>query len=389
MNESQSDLIQRIHASEHHAVVAVTGGGSRAVADLLAVPGASRTVLEAVVPYSSTSLAEWLHGRPEQFCSPATARQMAMAAYRRGVHLRRAERPEIDPIFAPWPVVGLGCTASLLSDRPKRGPHRVHLAAQTASATIVRSLELTKEARARVEEERVVAALIIDLIAEACEVGERPPVHLLPGETVAAHRTDAPPEWQDLLAGESARTSVRPGFAWRDDPPRAVFPGSFHPLHAGHLRMAEIAAAKLGVPVDFELSIENVEKPPLDFEEMTSRATQFSNETRIWFTRAPRMTQKAGLFPEATIVCGIDTLLRVADPRFAAGSEATRDQDIAQIANLGCRFLVFGRQTPRGFETLDNVSIPEALRRISTGVPESEFREDVCSTDVRKMMNDE
>ena len=33
-------------------VVAVTGGGSQAIADLLTVPGASATVLEAVVPYS-------------------------------------------------------------------------------------------------------------------------------------------------------------------------------------------------------------------------------------------------------------------------------------------------------------------------------------------------
>lgn len=384
MNETQHDLIRRIHDSEHHAVVAATGGGSQAIAALLSVPGASRTMLEAIVPYSATALNEWLAGRPEQYCSPAAARQMAMAAYRRGVHLRQAERPELDPVFAPWPVVGIGCTASLASDRPKRGPHRIHVAAQTQRSTFVRTLELTKEARSRADEEAIAAALVLDLLAEACEVDERPPMRLPQDETIVAHRTDAPLEWQELLSGQSARTSVRPGFAWRDDPPRAVLPGSFHPLHAGHRRMAEIAAAKLGVPVDFELSIDNVEKPPLDFEEMTTRAAQFPNEARIWFTRAPRMTQKAGLFPEATLVVGVDTLLRVADPRYAAGSEANRDHDIAQLANLGCKFLVFGRAAPSGFQTLDDVQIPEALRRICISVPESEFREDVSSTEIRK-----
>ena len=65
-------------------VLAVTGGGSRAIADLLAVPGGSRTLLEAVVPYSASALAAWLGSRPDEFCSAATARAMAMVAFQRG-----------------------------------------------------------------------------------------------------------------------------------------------------------------------------------------------------------------------------------------------------------------------------------------------------------------
>jgi hypothetical protein len=377
------ELIQKIHDAPHHGVLAVTGGGSRAISDLLAIPGGSRTLLEAVVPYSSSALIDFLGAKPEQFCSSTTARQMAVAAYRRAVKLRAVNHAEFDPAFASWPAVGLGCTASLASDRPKLGTHRVHVAAQTAGSTWSWSLELTKGARSRAEEETVAAALLIDLLAEVCNVAARPAPQLWPGETIVRHRTDAPKEWQELLAGVSARTSIRPNFAWRDDPPRAVFPGSFHPLHDGHRRMAAVAAERLGVPVDFELSMENVEKPSLDFEEMAARASQFADDARIWFTRAPRMTQKAALFPGTTIVCGIDTLLRVADPRFS-GSEAERDRDIAHIANVGCRFLVFGRATPRGFETLDNVTLPDALRRICTSVSEADFRADVSSTEMRK-----
>lgn len=153
--------------------------------------------------------------------------------------------------------------------------------------------------------------------------------------------------------------------------------------------MASFAAARLGVPVDFEISIENVEKPPLDYEEMEARAAQFPGDVRVWFTRAPRMLQKARLFPGATIVCGIDTLLRVADVRFAGGDAAERDRVVREIADAGCRFLVFGRSTAGGFSSIDDADLPDALRHISTGVPESEFRIDVSSTELRRATFDE
>ena len=61
-------------------VVAITGGGGRAITDLLTVPGASATVLEAVVPYSLPALEDWLGGKVDHACSERTARAMAMAA---------------------------------------------------------------------------------------------------------------------------------------------------------------------------------------------------------------------------------------------------------------------------------------------------------------------
>ena len=107
--------------------MAATGGGSRAIADLLEVPGGSKTLLEAVVPYSAPAMVEWLGGVPDEFCSAATARAMAMVAFQRA---RRYEEPEST-------VAGVACTASLASDRPKRGPHRIHVAVQTIGETAV------------------------------------------------------------------------------------------------------------------------------------------------------------------------------------------------------------------------------------------------------------
>ena len=70
---------------------------------------------------------------------------MAMAAYERAKRYVQTADPS-------GPVAGIGCTASLASDRPSAA-HRVHAAAQTAELTAVASLELNKGARGRRQEE--------------------------------------------------------------------------------------------------------------------------------------------------------------------------------------------------------------------------------------------
>jgi len=392
-SDSLTDLVRRIHDAQQRGVIVVTGGGSGAIARLVGTPGASRTVLEALVPYSAAALADFLRGMPEQFCSPDTARTIAMAAYRRACRLRETEAAagaagtgEATGAEPAPALFGLGVTASLASDRPKRGAHRIHLAAQTAARTWSRSIELTKGLRTREVEESIASRLAIYLLADVCELGVGPceGITLADGERLECRLTEAPPAWRDLLSGRSARTAERPGFSEAGGEPRGVFPGSFHPLHDGHRRMAEVAAKRIGGSVDFELSIENVEKAPLDFEEMQDRGGQFDSSTRVWFTRAPLMVQKAKLFPGAVIVCGLDTLVRVADPKYAGNSRANRDREVAEIAACGCRFLVFGRVNEDRFQTLDDVEIPPALRAICDGVPEAEFREDVSSTELRQ-----
>src|SRR5215510_4176346 len=102
-----SALILAIHASPTMAVIVVTGGGAHGIADLLAGPGASKSVLEALVPYSERSLTELLGAPPMQAVSVDTATAMARAAYQRPLRLR-----EKDTI----PVLGLSCTATLATD---------------------------------------------------------------------------------------------------------------------------------------------------------------------------------------------------------------------------------------------------------------------------------
>ena len=255
--QPSEDFIRAIHAAPVELVLAVTGGGSRAIADLLEVPGGSRTLVEAVVPYSAAALSDWLGARPEHFCDDRTARAMAMAAYQRAIRLAEpagANSP-------PRTLAGVACTASLASDRPKRGAHRLLAALQTESLTRVDSLELTKGLRSRPAEEELVAAVVLNLIAEACGLDERLDLNLTPPEQIVSARATAPPAWQNLLAGRIASADAQ----GNESPPaamrasrRAIFAGAFNPLHDGHRRMARVAAERLQLPVEFEISILNV-----------------------------------------------------------------------------------------------------------------------------------
>src|SRR5579883_3392255 len=156
MDPQQRALISAFHAAGLRCVVAVTGGGTGAVSWLLSVPGGSRSILEVIVPYDEGSLEEFLGQRPTSFCSPETARVMARRAQERARWLAPGQA-----------VAGIACTASLRSDRPKRGQHRFHIAIQTNPYVHTYSLTLTKEARSREEEEQLLDLVFLNALAES------------------------------------------------------------------------------------------------------------------------------------------------------------------------------------------------------------------------------
>src|SRR5690349_220047 len=154
MDPAATNLIRRLHQAPYRYTLALTGGGASAAGLLLGVPGGSRTILEVMVPYAGEPLAEYLGQHPEAACPAPTARRMATRAFERARWLAPGS-----------PVAGAACTASLRSDRPKRGEHRFHVAVRTASGTTTHSLTLAKEARTREGEEEVVALVLLNALA--------------------------------------------------------------------------------------------------------------------------------------------------------------------------------------------------------------------------------
>ena len=357
---TREDAVRRLHDRPERGVFAVSGGGSLLLSDLMSVPGASDTVIYGAVPYAHAALAAFIGAEPDAACSPVTARDLAMRCF--------LQATELDPGADRF---GFAVTASLATNRPKKGDHRAHLAMQTSSVTRTWSLHLEKGARSRADEERFVADVALHALAASCGVESTPP-ELLEAERLQADIAAGDPAWQELLAG-TRQVVGDPG-------PRALFPGAFHPLHDGHRRMARLAAERLGVPVAYEISVHNVDKPPLNFHDMRERAAQFEADA-LCFTNTATFVEKARVFPGATFVVGADTMRRIADPSYYAAGHMSAA--LAEIADRDCRFLVFGRTDGERFVTVDDLDLPPDLRARCEGVSESDYRADLSSTEVR------
>lgn len=369
-----SERARILHRSPWQGVLYVTGGGTLMLSEMLTTPGASATVLEARVPYAAAALDQMLGRTPEQACSDFTARAMAMAAYQRARHLAGAtggsDLPIADAVDRNHSslLFGLGCTASLATDRRKRGRHRGHVAVQTETAT--HSAEINFEADRHTEEKQL-QELLWQTLAQA--LGLTLPA-TAPGASTVASAT-AEQAWRDLIVGESLAcvTASHDG--------RLVMPGSFNPLHHAHQRMLAIAEEKTGLAGAYELSIANVDKPFLDYAEIGSRLRQFDRP--VWLTRLPAFIEKARYFHGPHFVVGIDTLTRIVDPRYYGGTPA-RDAALADLAELGTRFVVFGRATGDRFLCLSDLSLPGSFSDQCIEVPADEFAEPVSSTDLRR-----
>ena len=363
------ELVEHLHAHPVSGVLAVTGGGAVLLADLLTVPGASATVLEARVPYAGNALAQFIGAAPDQACSVQTAGDIAMAAFQRAVALAPDE---------PQHRFGFGCTASLATTSPKRGEHRAHIALQTLAETRTWSVTFTKGARDRLAEERLLADIALAAFAETFALKPHLDLDLRTGEEIDSVRAVAQPGWDDILIGRIQATPVH-----RTDTPTVLFPGAFNPLHDGHVEMARHAERHYGDRVAFEICANNVDKPQLNYIALQHRVSQFDATTPVWITNTATFVEKARRFPGVEFVVGVDTVSRIGEAKYYGNEPARLASAVGELAALGCGFLVFGRAIAGRFSGLDDVALPAALRALCTAVPEAEFRQDVSSTELR------
>ncbi len=147
--------------------------------------------------------------------------------------------------------------------------------------------------------------------------------------------------------------------------------------------MARIAGEMLGGDVAFEISIDNVDKPPLDFIEIDHRLRKFADEEAVWLTARPTFAKKAELFPGVTFVVGADTIERVGQQRYYGHAAAMRQRD-RSMADSGCRFLGFRPGDRRRLSHARRSALGEPLAALCTGVPAEKFREDISSTELRR-----
>ena len=379
MMETIRPQIERLHDTPHKTVLAVSGAGTQAVAWLLGVSGASRTILEVVVPYGRLSMQDFLGFEPEQSAAAETARQLARRAY-----LRARTQLEDDS-----PPVGLACAATIATDRPKRGDHRAFVSAWDERHTATWSLTFHKGLRARAGEEEIVSLLIVQALSEFSGLDPRLyesglDLGLTAGDRLEVERVARPGPLEQLLSGEARWVVRRPSGALEveGEAPGVLLPGSFNPIHVGHREMMAKGTQRAGRAGAFELSVTNVDKPPLEEAEILRRLKQFDDEDTVVLTRAETFQKKAALLPGRTFVLGWDTAVRLVAPRYYGG-DAEMMLALAEMMAGGTRFVVAGRSEGGEFRTLANVDVPAGFALMFSGMEEGEFRRDISSTELR------
>jgi hypothetical protein len=376
---TSDQAIQNIYQSPWQIALCLTGGGSRIASDLLTVPGASNTLLDVAIPYSAASLAEYLGQVPDKFCSRETALSMATVAWQKA--LRSSESTE----NASANCLGVGCTASLASSKPKQGEHRIWIATESAAKSRVLSLILKKGLRTRLEEEALAADLVLYAISDACGLTPPPLPNLNNDETVSIELETVDPVIAQLRSGAHAVAWILPDgsvSATISQPPRGLLPGSFNPIHIGHRKLRTVAEELIGGPVHFELSLVNADKPPLNSFEIEQRRHQFDN-VPLALSAAPLFVDKARLFPGTTFVIGYDTAARILDPRFYQENQQGMRTSLEAVDSLSCSFLVAGRLTDSRFQSISDLPVPAEFLDLFEAIPEDRFREDVSSSGIR------
>jgi nicotinic acid mononucleotide adenylyltransferase/nicotinamide mononucleotide (NMN) deamidase PncC len=428
-------LVDLIHKTRTRCIVITTGGGTEIFPMLLKRGGGSATLISGMIPYEPEESIALMGGNPEKLASEESCRVLAMVAFQRALKLRKNGEP----------VIGVA-TSSILQRTPEEREGRTHYiyaALQTAFQTVSVNMTIPNGRRMiqqmpfgkwtdptpetiRKIEEQINAEIVLNLIAEGCGLSERVELYrrgamfflwclptgleqMVKTERSSLHhtpngislnlRSPFTPSSQEAISGLVEGTSLRLGFecnnrmtllndvnSWRR--PKVIFPGSFNPLHQGHLDMVNTAFDVLGVAdVDCEISLKNVDKPNLDLISLERRLKQFTvasnlrGRSHVWVTNAPTFVEKAALFPGATFIVGYDTAKRIHNPKYAGDI----NEVMAVFEKNDTKFLVFGRISnciADGFQcTLDGFH--ETFRKRATLIEEKVFRNDISSTLIR------
>ena len=376
MEEKTKQLVQTIHDAPERIIFVSAGAGTEALSNLLAVAGATRTLLEALVPYSTAAFDDFLGQTPTKYVTERTARLLAGRAFTRARWLAGTDSP----------VVGVACTATIITDRPKRGNHRAYIATWQPDRLVEFGIHLQKGHRDRAGEEHLVSQVILNAIADALSLEAQVACALTSEDklTVTTHHFGEAA--QQLSEGKIDFFGVTADGRIRNKNvnPRAILSGSFNPLHDGHLELLQVSARLLGHPVAFELSAPNVDKPNIASETIVQRMAQFAGRWPVYVSNASTYLEKSRLFPNTVFIIGFDTAERVMHPRYYQNSEAAMHAALAEIRDRGCSFLVAGRQDEDGiFRDRTELHVPAPFGALFKPIPVDAFRKDISSSELR------
>jgi hypothetical protein len=352
--------ISNIHTlnaiSGNRFVIAITGGGFAPVYWLMSQVNASSSILEINCPYDREATLKYVQVPLKDFASDDTATKMATESFRRCKEYIGSDTSKN--------CFGIGVSSALASSTWKRGDHRCHVVIMTNSGSTHMTLTLNKGTekepyRTRTEEDELCGHLIINSIARACGIDCEPFQSFLNRNDILLEWVNINPIYKLLNNNDITSLLYTPNSDFtftvdiNPDVPRnsVILPGSFNPLHSGHISALEAGVASLNKSEPsmnsqgyFELCVTNVDKPSIPIDEIIRRVEQFSKaKFPLLLTKAPLFLDKTKLFPGSSYAIGIDLAIRLLDPKYTENNKDIMINSILDMTKDGTRFFVSPR----------------------------------------------
>lgn len=362
-----------------------SGAGTQFLTWLHSVASSSQTILEANDRYSRAALLDTISFIPQKFCSAEVATALAKLAFARAQDLTKIA-DFYNENLTNKPLLGLSCTASIATSKEKRGEHKCYIAICDNLGTITYELTLQK-GRDRKAEEELISLLLLKALVKYCAL-ETLEIPLLVSEKVKSHFEPAQ-QLQNFIKQKDnylkISTSGQLTLAKKESG-KALLSGSFNPLHKGHLELAQVAAKKLARPVDFELPLINADKAAIDLNETLERTRQFLGRENLYLTQSPLFSHKTTLFPNSIFIVGVDTAIRLLEPRFYQNSMQQMLTHLELLQQSGCSFLVASRLVNGTFLSLRDIIVPQGFSNLFIDLSEKDFRLDISSAAIRNRL---
>jgi len=372
MQEDILDIVKNLHMSNIELVFAGAGAGIKAIDSILSVPGASNTVLEIIIPYSNSSLDSFLGLKPEKYVSSRTAELMAEKAYYRALELK---------ITSSKTMLGVSVTATLPTYYNKKGEIKAYMAIWHSMGLIKYEINFPDQSLSRNYYECLISNYVIKSINNFHNNSEED----LELKDIIVNIKKYKNSFQALSNNHIKSILIDANSKTMNDylNPKAILSGSFNPLHKGHIELYKLSKKLYGQDVFFEMSISNVDKLNLLEEEVNLRVAQFENRFPIIITNSSKFNLKSKLFQGSDFIIGIDTAIRLFDKKYYQNDQKLMYKSIMEIYNNGCKFLVAGRKYNGHFVNLNDINIDKCFKEIFLPINESEFREDISSSEIR------